>query len=65
MLYLDYNWDLTSTRMIPDQELNTDTLNWQVGDCWRIQETDTGRKILVKVEPLVEFLKAGEATLGK
>lgn len=51
--------------MIPDQELNTDTLNWQVGDCWRIQETDTGKKILVKIEPLVEFLKAGEATLGK
>jgi len=59
MLYLDYNWNLTPTTMIPDPELNTDNLEWKVGDYWRVAETAKGNKVLVKVDPLVKFLVDG------
>lgn len=59
MLYLDYNWNLTPTTMIPDPELNTDNLEWKVGDYWRVAETAKGNKVLVKVDPLVKFLIDG------
>ena len=59
MLYLDYNWNLTPTTMIPDPELNTDNLEWTVGDYWRVAETAKGNKVLVKVDPLVKFLVDG------
>jgi len=55
MLYFDYNWDLSPTTMIPDKELNTDQLGWKPGDYWQVIETATGRKILKKVDPLVQF----------
>jgi hypothetical protein len=45
--------------MIPDPELNTDNLEWKVGDYWRVAETAKGNKVLVKVDPLVKFLVDG------
>jgi hypothetical protein len=59
MLYLDYNWDLSPTLMIPDPELNTDKLNWKKGDYWKIIENSEGRKMLVKVDELEAFLLTG------
>ena len=59
MLYLDYNWDLSPTLMIPDPELNTDQLNWKKGDYWKIIENLEGRKMLVKVDDLEAFLLTG------
>ena len=59
MLYVDYNWDLSPTLMIPDPELNTDQLNWKKGDYWKIIENSEGRKILVKVNELEAFLLTG------
>jgi hypothetical protein len=59
MLYFDYNWDLSPTLMIPDEELNTNTLGWQVGDYWKVIENSAGRKMLVKVNELEAFLLAG------
>lgn len=59
MLYLDYNWDLSPTLMIPDPELNTDQLNWKKGDYWKIIENLEGRKMLVKVDELEAFLLTG------
>jgi hypothetical protein len=59
MLYVDYNWDLSPTLMIPDEELNTDQLNWKKGDYWKVVENSEGRKMLVKVDELEAFLLAG------
>ena len=59
MLYLDYNWDLSPTLMIPDPELNTDQLNWKKGDYWKVVENSKGRKMLIKVDELEAFLLAG------
>lgn len=56
MLYVDYNWDLTSKTMIPDPELNTEALEWKTGDFWQVAELGNGRKMLVKVDPLVQFV---------
>jgi hypothetical protein len=55
MLYLDYNWDLTPTTMIPDEELDTDRLEWKTGDFWQVAERADGSKFLKKVDPLVKF----------
>jgi hypothetical protein len=54
MTYHGYVWDLSPTKIIPDEQLNTDKLNWQAGDMWRVVEVD-GKKILEKLDPLVKF----------
>ena len=59
MLYFDYNWDLSPDLMIPDEELNTDQLQWKKGDYWKVIENSEGRKMLVKVNELEAFLLAG------
>lgn len=56
MLYVDYNWDLSPTTIIPDPELDTDKLGWKTGDFWQISESRTGKKMLIKVDPLVQFV---------
>ena len=56
MLYVDYNWDLSQTMIIPDKELNTDRLGWKPGDYWQVTETVDGQKMLKKVDPLVQFI---------
>ena len=61
MLYFDFNWDLSPTLMIPDEELNTDKLGWQAGDYWKVVENSVGRKVLVKVDKLEAFLLTGAA----
>ena len=58
MQYIGYNWDLTSTTIIPDEEINTRVLGWKAGDYWQVQEQN-GKKIFVKVDPLVKFLIDG------
>ena len=58
MQYIGYNWDLSSDRMIPDEEINTQVLGWQAGDYWQVREHN-GKKILVKVDPLVKFILEG------
>ena len=59
MLYIDYNWDLTPSVMIPDHELNTDKLEWKDGDYWKVVERN-GKKILRKVDKLEQFVVAGK-----
>jgi hypothetical protein len=59
MLYVDYNWDLSPTLMIPDEELNTDWLQWKKGDYWKVVENSKGRKMLLKVDELEAFLLTG------
>ena len=64
MLYVDYNWDLSPTLMIPDPELNTDQLGWQVNDYWKVVEHN-GKKYLRKVDKLEQFVIAGGEGRGK
>lgn len=58
MLHFDYNWDLRPDRIILDEELNIDRLGWKAGDYFRVTNVD-GRAMLVKVDPLVAFVRDG------
>ena len=58
MLYFDYVWDLSPNLMIPDQEINFDRLGWREDDIWKVVNRD-GKVLLVKVDPLVAFIKEG------
>lgn len=58
MLYYDYNWDLSPTGIILDDELNTDRLGWQGGDYFKFVNVN-GKQMLVKVNDLEKFLLAG------
>ena len=58
MKYVDYDWNLSSERIILDRELNIDKLGWRAGDCFVVQNVD-GRAMLTKVDPLVQFVKYG------
>lgn len=59
MLHVDYSWDLYPEKIVLDEELNIDRLGWKGGDYFRL-ENHNGRAMLVKVHPLVKFLKEGE-----
>ena len=59
MLYVDYSWDLSENRIILDEELDIDKLNWRAGDYFQVKNVN-GRAMLVKVDPLVKFLRDGE-----
>jgi hypothetical protein len=58
MLYVDYTWDLDQNYIMPDRDLNISELGWKVGDYFRIEELN-GRMILLKMDPLVKFVKDG------
>ena len=60
MIYYDYTWDLEPNRILLDEELNIDKLGWQGGDFFQLKNVN-GRAMLVKVDPLVKFLKDGES----
>lgn len=60
MLYVDYSWDLNSNRLIFDEELDIDKLGWHAGDYFQVKNVN-GRAMLVKVDPLVKFLRDGES----
>ena len=58
MLHFDYSWDLHPDRIILDEELNIDRLGWKSGDYFKVVNIN-GRAMLIKVDPLVKFLKDG------
>jgi hypothetical protein len=59
MRYYDYEWDLEPNRILLDSELDIDSLGWQSGDYFKVTNIN-GRAMLIKVDPLIKFLKAGE-----
>jgi len=59
MLYVDYKWDLEPNRILLDEELDIDKLGWQGGDYFQVKNVN-GRVMLVKIDPLIKFLKDGE-----
>lgn len=58
MKYYDYEWDLEPHRILLDAELNVDKLGWQAGDYFQVKNVN-GRVMLVKVDPLMKFLRDG------
>ena len=56
MKYVDYDWDLRKDKIVLDRELNIDKLEWRSGDMFQIRNVD-GRVELVKVDPVVKFIK--------
>jgi hypothetical protein len=59
MRYIDYQWDLEPERILFDDELDIDKLNWKEGDYFVVKRIN-GKNTLVKLDPLVKFLKDGE-----
>jgi anaerobic selenocysteine-containing dehydrogenase len=59
MLYIEYTWDLEPDRILLDNELDIDKLGWRGGDYFQVKNVN-GRTMLVKVDPIVKFLKDGE-----
>ena len=56
MRYYDYTWDLEPHRILFDEELDIDKLNWKSGDCFKITNID-GRAMLVKLDPVEQFVR--------
>ena len=59
MRYYDYEWDLKPNRILLDSELDIDSLGWKSGDYFKVINVN-GRAMLIKVDPLIKFLKDGE-----
>jgi hypothetical protein len=59
MKYYDYEWDLEPECIKFDTELDIDKLGWHSGDYFQVKNIN-GRAMLVKVDPLIKFLKDGE-----
>jgi hypothetical protein len=53
---MDYEWDLTSTGINLDEELNTDYLGWKLGDVFKLVNIN-GQKKLVKMDTLEQFVR--------
>ena len=62
MKHYEYDWDLHPDRIILDEELNIDKLGWKHGDYFRVTNIN-GQAMLVKVDPLIKFLKDGETNV--
>ena len=60
MKYYDYEWDLHPDRIILDPDINVDKLGWKGGDYFKLVNVD-GQVQLVKLDPLMKFLKDGES----
>ena len=58
MIHVDYTWDLYPDKILLDEELNIDRLGWKGGDYFRL-ENHNGKVMLVKVDPLIKFLRDG------
>jgi anaerobic selenocysteine-containing dehydrogenase len=59
MRHYDYDWDLSPEEIIFDKELDIDKLGWMHGDYFKVTNIN-GTAKLVKVDPLIKFLKDGE-----
>jgi hypothetical protein len=56
MKYVDYDWDIKKDRIVLDELINVDKLGWKHGDYFRLENVD-GKVQLVKVDPLLKFVK--------
>jgi hypothetical protein len=56
MKYVDYYWEINEHRIVIDQEINIDKLGWKNGDHFELKNIN-GQVQLVKIDPLVKFIK--------
>jgi hypothetical protein len=63
MKHFDYDWDLNPWGIVFDPELNIDKLGWRHGDCFKVTNIN-GRAMLIKVDPLVAFVKGHPVNNG-
>ena len=56
MRYFDYEWDIEPEWIKFDPELNIDKLGWRAGDCFKVTNVN-GRAMLVKLDPVEQFIK--------
>ena len=64
MLHLDYTWDLSSNGIILDEELNTDKLGWRGGDLFKFVNVN-GKQMLVKLDPVDQFVQGHKVNIGE
>jgi hypothetical protein len=62
MRHYDYEWDLEPEYIKFDPELNIDKLGWRAGDCFKITNIN-GRAMLVKLDPVEQFVKGYKVNL--
>lgn len=60
MKYYDYEWDLHPDKIIIDPDIDIDKLGWKGGDYFKLVNIN-GQVQLVKLDPLMKFLKDGES----
>ena len=60
MRHFDYDWDLTPSRILLDNELNTDKLGYKHGDYFKFINVN-GQQMLIKVDALEQFIVKGAA----
>lgn len=61
---IDKSWNVTSTRILIDEELNIDKLGWKGGDYFKLININ-GKAMLVKADALLKFIESrGTNTLG-
>lgn len=56
MQYYDYDLQLFRDKIIIDPDIDVDNLGWKHGDHFELRN-ENGKVILVKVEPVIKFLK--------
>jgi hypothetical protein len=59
VLYVDYDWNITPEKIILDESINLDKLGWTNGDIFEIQNIN-GQAMLVKIDPLIKFIRTGK-----
>jgi hypothetical protein len=58
MLFIDYQWDLSSSGMLLDPELELTNTGWVEGDYFQLQRTND-RYVLKRMPKLEKFLLDG------
>lgn len=56
MQYLDFEWHVTKDKIVLDDAMNIDKLDWRAGDLFELKNTN-GKVELIKLDPVVKFIK--------
>lgn len=56
MQYLDFEWHVTKDKIVLDDAMNIDKLEWRAGDLFELKNTN-GKVELIKLDPVVKFIK--------
>lgn len=59
MLYVDFDWDVSPKGIMLDDEFKLDKLGWKNGDYFKVVVHENGKKFLLKVDTVEEFIIKG------